>query len=440
MWMLPGSSCRHSPLTTPKAIIIHVNSSNCRILLLTTTRSYRGAAFLQAAQKLNIELVQAVHMPQKLATTWDGGFSLDFGFPEEAVQEIITYAGAHPLQAILAVDDSGSLLAARAGAALNLPHNSEKAAGAARDKYQMRRILATAPVLSPKSVRYAAGQDPAIIARETEFPCVVKPLKLNGSRGVIRANNTAELTAAIERTTSLIRSLQGDDVPCHFLVESYIPGIEVALEGLLENGELQVLALFDKPDPLEGPYFEETIYVTPSRLPAESQEDIKQTAAAAASAIGLRVGPIHAEMRLNEGGVWIVEIAGRSIGGLCSRTLQFGAGDSLEELILRQACGLPLLDAQQVDEARGVMMIPIPAAGLLRAVEGVEMAKSHPLIDQIEITAKLNYPLIPLPDGDGYLGFIFARGDSPQSVEDALRWAHTELDFKIDPVIPLMQI
>lgn len=419
--------------------MIELSSRPCRILLLTTTRSYRGAAFLEAAQKLDIEIVQGVNMPEELATTWPSGLSLDFGRPGHALQSILLYAKTHPLSAILAVDDSGSMLAARASAALNLPHNSESAAEAARDKYRMRQLLSHADVLSPQSRQYSSDADLAQIGQETDFPCVVKPLKLNGSRGVIRANDLGELGAAIERTTRLVQSLQGDSMPCHFLVESYIPGIEVALEGLMENGRLQVLALFDKPDPLEGPFFEETIYVTPSRLPSQTQAAIKTAAARAAAALGLRNGPIHAELRFNEDGAWIVEIAGRSIGGLCSRTLQFGAGDSLEELILRQACGMAVTDLKQVLEARGVMMIPIPTAGLLRGVKGIAAAESVPLIDQIEITTKLNYPLVPLPDGDGYLGFIFASGNEPCAVENALRLAHTKLAFEIDPLIPLIQ-
>ncbi len=416
------------------------HSQTCRVLLLTTTRSYRGAPFLQAAKKLDIEVVQGVNMPEELAADWPGGLSLDFGRPKRALQAILDYAGSHPLNGILAVDDSGTMLAARASAALNLPHNSEAAAEAARDKYRMRQLLRRSAVLSPQFRRFSSNSNPAQIAQEAEFPCVVKPLNLNGSRGVIRANDAAELQAAMKRITRLIKSLQRESVPCQFLIESYIPGIEVALEGMLHNGKLQMLALFDKPDPLEGPFFEETIYVTPSRLPAVTQEAVKTAASAAAEALGLHTGPVHAEMRLNDIGVWIVEIAGRSIGGLCSRTLQFGAGDSLEELILRQACGLAAASAKQVQEARGVMMIPIPAAGLLRGVEGIETAESLPLIDQIEITTKLNYPLIPLPDGDGYLGFIFARGDDPLSVEEALRQAHARLEFRIDPLIPLLQV
>ncbi len=411
---------------------------HCRILLLTTTRSYRGPAFLAAAEKLNIEIVQGINMPPELVTEWSGGISLDFSNPQAAVETIVDYAQDKPLSAILAIDDSGGILAARASAALNLPHNGTVAAEAASDKFCMRQLLHNAAVLSPKSRRYSDEADPQQIARETTFPCVVKPLNLNGSRGVIRADNHAQLAAAITRTTRLIRSVQGGSGPSFFLVETYIPGFEVALEGLLENGRLHVLALFDKPDPLEGPFFEETIYVTPSRLPAETQAQIKATAASAAAALGLRMGPVHAELRVNKSGAWIVEIAARSIGGLCSRTLQFGTAGSLEELILRQACGLGTAGVEQTKQARGVMMIPIPAAGLLRGVTGIEAAESISNVDQVEITARLNYPLVPLPDGDGYLGFIFASGHTAEEAENALRLAHAELLFEIDPLLPLI--
>ncbi|MBK7217995.1 MAG: ATP-grasp domain-containing protein [Candidatus Promineofilum sp.] len=226
--------------------------------------------------------------------------------------------------------------------------------------------------------------------------------------------------------------------PAPYLVEAFIPGIEVALEGLLDDGQLHVLALFDKPDPLDGPFFEETIYVTPSRLPAETQAAIARATADAARALGLRAGPVHAELRVNDAGAWIVEVAGRSIGGLCSQVLRFGVDASLEELILRQAVGLPLGDVERRDRAAGVMMIPIPAAGLLRKVEGVEAAAAVPLVTGVEITAPLHYPLTPLPEGDSYLGFIFARGDTPGAVEEALRVAHGEMQFTIDPLLPIL--
>jgi biotin carboxylase len=411
-----------------------------RVLLLSTTRSYRGPDFLAAAARLDAEIIQGIDMPRELATEWPGGLALDFKHKDEAIQKIFDFAQSNPLDAILAVDDSGTLLAAMASEKLGFRHNSIAAAEAARNKFRMRQLLQEAKLPSPVCHQYTTADDPARIAQSIEFPCVVKPLNLNGSRGVIRANDGDELLAAIKRTTDLLRSLQGSDRPLPFLIESYIPGIEVALEGLMDNGRLIVLALYDKPDPLEGPYFEETIYITPSRLPTKTQEATKSCALQAAQALGLRNGPVHAELRINDHGPWIVEIAGRSIGGLCSRTLQFGTNISLEELILRQACSIDLNSTEQIEDARGVMMIPIPGSGLLREVQGLNEAEAVEMIEKVEITAHLNYPLQPLPEGDGYLGFIFSRGRTPEQVENALRKAHQKITFKIDPLLPMISI
>ncbi len=412
-----------------------IQDSSFRLLLLTTVRTYRASAFLVAAEKLGIEIVQAVDMPSELAREWTEGLVLDYSQLDEAVTQIVAYAKQRPLQAILAVDDSDSILAAHASAALNLPHNNVMAAAAARDKYIMRSYLSQAGIPCPQFRRFSTHDDPHKIAQLVDYPCVVKPLNLSGSRGVIRANDPAELVAAIKRTTRLIHKIRGEGTQA-FLIEDYIPGVEVALEGLLEDGNLTVLALFDKPDPLTGPFFESTIYVPPSRLPDKVQTAVAECSAQAAAALGLHTGPIHAELRINADGPWIVEIAGRSIGGLCGQTLQFGVDGSLEELILRQTCGLPITTEQTTD-ARGVMMIPIPEAGLLRGIEGLEIAKAIPLIEEITITAPLNNPLVPLPEGDSYLGFIFARGNTPQAVESALRQAHAQLHFQIDTLIPI---
>lgn len=411
-----------------------------RVLLLTTVRSYRLEAFRAAAERLGIAVTTGIDLPPALADQWPGALPLSFADSEGAARAIVEYAAVHPLSAILSVDDSGSLVAAAASAALGLPHNDPTAALAARDKYVMRRMLHDA-VPVPWFETFTTADDPAAVAAQVPYPCVVKPLNLNGSRGVMRADSPEELAAAVRRLTRLITSdvrVASDAAPRPYLVESYIPGFEVALEGLLDEGHLRVLALFDKPDPLDGPFFEETIYVTPSRLPAATQRAIEQTTAAAARALGLCMGPVHAELRVNEQGVWIVEIAGRSIGGLCSQVLRFGIDGSLEELILRQAAGLPLGDTARRDRAAGVMMIPIPEAGLLREVAGVEEAAATPLIESVEITARLHYPLTPLPEGDSYLGFIFARGDTPAAVEAALRRAHGCLRFRIEPLLTVI--
>jgi biotin carboxylase len=262
---------------------------------------------------------------------------------------------------------------------------------------------------------------------------VIKPTGLAGSRGVMRADGPDELVARFERLKRLLERERCDAV----LVEDYLPGVEVAMEGLLDAGRLHCLALFDKPDPLEGPFFEETLYVTPSRLPPDAQRAILAGATAAAAALGLREGPVHAELRWDGERAWLIEVAGRSIGGLCSRTLRFGQGRSLEELAILQALGLLEAPPEREDQPSGVLMIPIPGPGLLRGVEGVDEARAVPGIEDVEITARLNYPLVPLPEGDGYLGFVFARGETADGVEDSLRRAHARLRFRIQRELTL---
>ena len=415
-----------------------------RVILLLKAATYRARPFLEAAARLGIEVIKGIDLAPALAGYWQVPLGLQFDEPEKAAQAIVDFARETPVQAVLAVDDSATLIAAMASERLGLVHNRSEAALAARNKYRMRQMLAAAGVRSPQFKLYETADDPAQIAAGVTYPCVVKPLLLSGSRGVIRANNPLEFEAAFRRLERMLRGMQPTSGSTQILVEDFIPGVEVALEGILDQAQLRVLALFDKPDPLDGPFFEETIYVTPSRLPGPVQAEIAKCAGRAALALGLRHGPVHAELRINEAGPWIVEIAGRSIGGLCSQTLRFGPDVSLEELILRQAVGLDI-EAWLSDEtlpdnqrAGGVMMIPIPAAGMLKAVTGVAAARAVPAIESVEITAQLHQPLIPLPEGESYLGFIFARGNRPEQVEAALRQAHRRLHFEIEPMLPVI--
>ncbi len=400
--------------------------------------TYRAQPFLDAATRLGIEVIKAIDLPPELAEYWQVPLALQFDQPEKAAQILVDFAHDKPVQAILAVDDSATVIAAMASEALGLTYNSSEAALAARNKHRMRQLLRAAGVPSPKFRLYEMNDNPARIAAEVEYPCVVKPLLLSGSRGVMRTDNPDEFVVAFQRLGRLLASFQRVPGSTQILVENFMPGFEVALEGLLDRGQLRVLALFDKPDPLDGPFFEETIYVTPSRLPESVQSAIADCTTRAAAALGLKQGPIHAELRVNDAGPWIVEVAGRSIGGLCSQTLRFGPDVSLEELILRQAVGLEMGTLNLGEGARGVMMIPIPAAGLLKGVKGIEAAETVPGIESVEITAKLNYPLVPLPEGESYLGFIFARGSSPDEVETALREAHRRLEFKIETMLPVI--
>ena len=409
-----------------------------RLLLLMTTNTYRANAFLEAAQRLGVPVVVGSDREQALAAANPGGhLTLDFLAPEDASGVIVEFAQQHPIQAVVAADDDGAVLAAVAAAALELPHNAVEAVAAARNKHRLREVLAAAGVPSPRSALVSIDEDPEGVARRVSFPCVVKPLFLSASRGVIRADDSAQFVAAFQRVGAILRrpevAAQGGALAQQILVEDFIPGIEVALEGLLSDGKLRVLALFDKPDPLEGPFFEETIYVTPSRHPPQVQESVVACTMEALTALGLQHGPVHAELRMNEEGPWILEVAPRSIGGLCSRALRFGPGISLEELILRHAMGLEVASLEREEQAAGVMMIPIPQAGVLQEVRGQEEARRVPGIEEIRITIPVGQEVIPLPEGTRYLGFIFARDVTPDRVEAALREAHRRLTFLITP-------
>ena len=414
------------------------------VMLLMSPATYRAGAFTDAAGRIDLPIVTAIDAPGALAERMAGRLAIDFQDPDAATERLVSWVREHPepaVSAILAVDDRGAEIAARASATLGLPHNDPDSALAARDKWVMRRALERGGVPVPRYEAVPADTDPATIAEAQRYPVVVKPTLLSGSRGVIRADSPDEFVTAFLRTRRVLErsGMPADEFP--ILIEQYVPGVEVALEGLLTGGELTTLALFDKPDPLEGPFFEETIYVTPSGLPADVQRAISARTAESAAAIGLRHGPVHAELRidLDRGDIWMIELAGRSIGGLCGTVLEFGTGMSLEELILRHAAAVELPSTQRSGAGAGVMMIPIPKGGMLREVRGREAALAVPGVTGVQITAPCNRPIVPLPEGESYLGFIFADGDTAADAERSLRAAHDRLEFRIDPMIPLMR-
>jgi len=409
-----------------------------RLLLLIPTTSYRVGDFLAAAHRLDIAVAVGSNRRQVLEKYADGAtVTLDFANVDAGVGQILAYAGTYPLKAIVATDEETTVLAAAASAALGLTHNSAQSVAIAGNKHRLRTLLFEAGLPSPRFLQVSVDDDPVRAAREAVYPCVLKPLALSASRGVIRADDSASFVAAFHRIVAI---LQQADIPAEadaarfILVEDYIPGVEVALEGLLEAGRLNVLALFDKPDPLEGPFFEETIYVTPSRLATSVQDEIIAATSQALAAVGLRDGPIHAELRINEVGPWIIDLAARSIGGLCSRALKFGAGIPLEDLILRHALGLPIPSTERESRAAGAMMIPIPRAGTLREVRGIKAAWSVPGVEDVTISIPIGQEVVPLPEGFKYLGFILARAADPGAVETILRKAHRGLEFAIEPV------
>ncbi|HEX6262910.1 MAG TPA: ATP-grasp domain-containing protein [Actinomycetota bacterium] len=399
-----------------------------RILLLLPATAYRADDFLEAAEALGVEVVVASDRRSALAAQMeDRALTVPMSDPDAAAKRIERFGREHQIDAVVPVDDRGVVVAAVAAQRLDLPHNPQGAATAATDKVRMRRALAAAGVPQP-AFRVLGPEDAAgDLADELGYPVVLKPVSLSMSRGVLRADSPREARAAAGRIREILARAREDPLG-PLLVERYVPGPEMALEGLLLRGDVETLALFDKPEPMEGPTFEETIYVTPSREPFEMQDAVRTLVAGAAKAMGLREGPIHAEVRLGPSGPVVLEVAARSIGGLCSRSLRFGAGISLEEVILRHALGLPTDDLHRESAASGVLMLPVPSSGTLVEVRGQDQARGVPGIEGVTITIPPGGELVPLPEGDRYLGFVFARAETPDEVESALREARERLE------------
>jgi formate-dependent phosphoribosylglycinamide formyltransferase (GAR transformylase) len=447
-----------------------------RVLLLATTTGYQTRSFSDAAERLGVQLVFATDRCQVLDDPWrDRAIPIHFHDEPASVAAIVDVARDHALDGVLAVGDRPTVIAARVCEALGLPGHPAEAAAIARNKERMRARLQAAGLPVPAFIRTDVTADAVRLARGISFPCVVKPVALSGSRGVMRADTAQELVDRFDRLRMLLQSadIQAERNDAHqtVLVEAFIPGREYAVEGVLHNGVLQVLAIFDKPDPLDGPFFEETVYITPSAASSSVQGDIERAIAQASEAIGLRHGPIHAECRVNETGVFVLEVAARPIGGLCARSLRFTsrpadaasmwcrdpgsdsrccgpnesrlpapeAEISLEELLLRHAVGDMPMRYTREPAAAGVMMIPIPRRGVLKRVDGVDAARGAPGIVDLTITAKTDQMLVPLPEGASYLGFIFARAATPAAVERSLRDAHARLTFRIDPEFPVLR-
>jgi biotin carboxylase len=413
-----------------------------RVLLILPTETYRATAFLKAADDLGLQVVVASNEAPTLAALMDGHvLTLDLHRPADSADRAVEFAGRWPIDAVVGVDEASVVTAAHVAERLGTAQRNPIAAvEATRDKRLLRRRLAAAGLQQPQVAEIDAGADELTVdeaVRRVGLPCVVKPVDLAASRGVIRADTRDDAERAVRRVGTLLHDICADGSALPMILETYVDGAEMAIEGLVRDGQLEVIAVFDKPDPLIGPFFEESIYVTPSRLDPSSQRAALAEVAAAVSALGLQHGPIHAEVRMDGKIPVVIEVAARSIGGLCSQVIRLVCSDapddvrSLENVILRQACGLPLGSIELFDAASGVCMLPVRASGVLRGVTGVDLAQAVAGITGITISIPLGERLTPLPEGDRYLGFIFARGDAPDGVDAALRRAELQLNFDI---------
>ena len=397
-----------------------------KILLVAATTGYQTRSFTAAAKRLGIEVTLATDRCHILEDPWgDHAVPIRFEEPEAAAETLSKTS----FDGVVAVADRPTQIAALTARRLGLAWHPPDAVAVCRDKHRMREAFRAAGMPVPENFRATLDCDPRAISGRLGFPVVLKPLGLSASRGVIRANDAAEFGAAFARIRRILEQLDepGDAIQ----IERYIEGREFALEGLMTRGELQVLAIFDKPDPLVGPFFEETIYVTPSRESGEVQGAMVEAARQAVRALGLWHGPVHAEMRVNDRCVYVLEVAARPIGGLCARALRFGNERTLEDVVMLHAAGEMPEELRLTPAASGVMMIPVPRAGILESVSGVEEALTVQGVDDVIITAKIGQKLTPLPEGASYTGFIFASAQEPGAVEAALRAAHARLRFEI---------
>ncbi len=418
-----------------------------RLLLFAAKIGYQTRSFDEAARKLGVELVFVTDRCHQLDDPWgDRAIPVHFESPDAAAYAVLEAMRDQNVDGVLALGDRPAVAASYAARGLGILYNHPAAVEACRNKLRMREVFREAGLRVPwfRSVSLTPTPEPALLG--ISYPCVAKPFSLSASQGVVRANSREEFLSAAARIRRLLESpeIRATREPNlnQILVEGYIPGKEVAVEGLLTDGQLRILAIFDKPDPLEGPYFEETIYITPSRLADSQQCEIERCAADAVRALGLSQGPLHAEFRVNDEGVWPLEVAPRPIGGLCARALRFAPDASsqpigLEELLLRHALGLPESDWPREPSANGVMMIPVPKSGVLEKISGEDAARSTPGITSLEITARLHDYIAAWPEGSSYLGFLFATGRSAEEVEATIRAAHAKLQFELAPRLPV---
>ena len=411
-----------------------------RLLLIAPPNSYRTVSYLESARRQGVDVLVASEGEHSLVGAIAAGLHVDLDAPE-ALDLLLQANMERPFNGVVATDDTTVELGSRIAQVLKLPHNPPQAAQYSHRKDLSRQVLQAAGVRVPDFRVLNLNKMIAPQLDGLQLPCVVKPLSLSASRGVMRADTQQQVQSACRRIQSILvaEAIVDDYVSSHVLVESFIEGPEVALEGLLHRGELDVLAIFDKPDPLEGPFFEETYYITPSRHSAAIQQEIIQCVRDACNGLGLCEGAVHAEVRIGKSGCAIIEVAARTIGGECARLLGFGTGHSLEDLVIAHAVGRPLAIKHSSDAA-GVLMIPITKAGSLRRIEGITRARAVPFIEDILINIRDGYELVPLPEGSSYLGFMFACAPEPEQVEAALRKAHAELNIVVAPIIKVKDL
>jgi biotin carboxylase len=402
------------------------------VLLVAPSGSYRIVPYLNAVQSLGINILVVSNSEHSLVPEVAAGITVDFSNLPQARKTILGAIAKLNILCVLATDDSCVTLCSQIAGVLKLPHNSTAASELTHRKDLARQALRKSGCNTPEFQVIKLDPSPENLIN-IEYPVVVKPLSMSGSRGVIRANSDKELIEACRRIDSILENAkQTGYVREHLLVESYLDGAEFAIEGFMINGKFHLLTIFDKPEPLTGPFFEETYYITPSQLDKNEQRGLIDEIIKCCEAYGLTHGPLHAEARITNNGVVLLELAARTIGGQCGQLIEFSLKQKLEELVIQGMCG-QLPETPGSSEAAGVLMIPVTSSGILRRIEGLTAALQVKHIKDIEIHIREGYELVPLPEGSSYLGFIFAQAPDYTQTYEALKIAYRKLKFVTQP-------
>ncbi len=395
-----------------------VGATDCgvRLLLVAPSRSYRVGDFLDAALAMGCEVTVA----SDAVSAIPGSFiPVSFDDPVAAGERLADLVGA--VDGVVGTDGSAIVVAAETARMLGLPANAADALVAAGDKYRQRQAVEAAGVLQPS---FALLDGPAAPTTWSAFPAIVKPLDRSASQGVLRVDSPAELGEAVRTVGAIVGP--GSSL----LVEAFVPGIEVAVEGLVRGGRLDVVAVFDKPDSPQGPTFPETLLVSPARLAPDALDRVIEVVGRAVAAVGVAEGPVHVECKVKGGEVWFLELAARTIGGLCGRALVPG-GVSLEEVVVRHALGLSLPAPPWRAAATGVLMLPVDETGKVEAVRGIDAAQAVEGVTDVVITVGAGEEVVALPAGDRYIGFVFARAETADEAEAVLRSAWAEIEVEV---------
>ena len=379
-----------------------------KLLLVIPENSYKSNDFVVAAEKLGIDFLIITDSEQVSSKFSDtviiNKFDAELNKNNLKKLKDVTH--------VLPVDHSALKFSGYLVDLLEVKGNKLESINLSMNKYESRKIFNSLLDIKVNN-EIIKNIDDVNTFINKNGTSVLKPIYGTASKSVLKINN-------VEKNKEQIEKLMQDCFDQDLVIEEYIDGKEYALEGTIINSELKKIVIFDKPVEYKHPYFEESIYITPSELSSEAEKRVVSIVDKACKKIGLEDGPVHVEFKINENQIFIIEINPRMIGGLCSRCLSFGLFKvSLEEIILHAFMNNELKNIELLNNYVGVLMIPTPKSGKFISINKEELEKI-PNISNVEITVPEGSDLLEPPYGDKYLGFAFSQGIDKKTVNESL--------------------